>query len=253
MTDRFERSGLDSPELKYRRDQTRHPAGAPASAGGEFADEGRGRGKGGGGGGGTGSRRLGELSRGYESGREGPATVSSGKGDPGGVSYGTWQLATNRKRPEEFLETEGSRWAREFDRMRPGSPEFSERWRTIAMRDPAAFDAAQYEYIKRTHYDVAVQRIREKADVDVDTRSQTLRDVVWSTAVQHGPRKRFMPEAFNEVERRRGEDPYAYDSRVIERIYKLRGDDNPGTRRRFDKEVTAAGRMLDEERRRAGR
>ena len=123
-------------ERKYRADQAREPAGAPKGTGGEFADEGRG----GGGGRTGGGHRLGDLSRKYESGKDGPATVSTGKGDKGGVSYGTWQLATNMGQPAAFLESDGKRWAAEFGTLKPGSPEFSEKWRAIAKRQPAAFE-----------------------------------------------------------------------------------------------------------------
>jgi len=36
--------------------------------------------------------RLGDLSSKYETGGNGPTTVSSGKGDAGGVSYGSYQM-----------------------------------------------------------------------------------------------------------------------------------------------------------------
>ena len=66
-------------------------------------------------------QRIGGLSERYESGGRGPGTVSSGAGDPGGVSYGTYQLAGNMNRPQEFLANEGSRWAAEFGGARPGT------------------------------------------------------------------------------------------------------------------------------------
>src|ERR1043166_4761527 len=39
---------------------------------------------------------LGSLSAKYETGGRGPGVVSSGAGDYGGVSYGSYQMATNR-------------------------------------------------------------------------------------------------------------------------------------------------------------
>jgi hypothetical protein len=47
--------------------------------------------------------RLGQLSEKYESGGRGPATVSSGIGEPGGVSYGTYQLASKIGRADQFV------------------------------------------------------------------------------------------------------------------------------------------------------
>ena len=46
---------------------------------------------------------LGHLSEKYESSGRGPATVSTGEGDPGGVSYGSYQLASKIGRADEFV------------------------------------------------------------------------------------------------------------------------------------------------------
>jgi len=136
---------------------------------------------------GASSHPLGKLSEKFESGGRGPGTVSGGVGDFGGVSYGTYQLASKLKRPEEFLAREGARWAAEFKGARSGTPAFSAVWKAIAAREGPAFNAAQHEYIKRTHYDVQIDHVRSATGVDLDRRCDALRDAIWSTAVQHGP------------------------------------------------------------------
>src|ERR1044072_9394224 len=40
------------------------------------------------------AKELGSLSSKYETSGRGPGTVSTGSGDPGGVSYGSYQIAT---------------------------------------------------------------------------------------------------------------------------------------------------------------
>ncbi|MEN5059511.1 LysM peptidoglycan-binding domain-containing protein [Luteimonas sp. TWI1416] len=143
----------------------------------------------------AGDHRLGQLSEQYETGGRGPGTVSSGVGDPGGVSYGSYQLATNRGRPQEFLAEEGSRWAGAFGGAAPGTPAFSATWREIAAREPAAFADAQHAYIQRTHYDVQTEHVRTNTGLDVSDRSAAVQDAVWSTAVQHGPARRMRSPA----------------------------------------------------------
>ena len=130
---------------------------------------------------------LGSLSERFESGGRGPGTVSGGAGDFGGVSYGSYQLASKLKRPEQFLATEGARWAGEFGGAKSGTPAFSATWKAIAAREGPAFHAAQHAYIKRTHYDVQCAHVRAKTGVDLDSRCDAVRDAVWSTAVQQGP------------------------------------------------------------------
>ncbi|MEA3000869.1 MAG: hypothetical protein QOK17_2702 [Sphingomonadales bacterium] len=143
------------------------------------------------------SHQLGKLSEKFESGGRGPGTVSGGVGDAGGVSYGTYQLASKLKRPEEFLASEGARWAAEFKGARSGTPAFSAVWKAIAAREGPAFNSAQHAYIKRTHYDVQIDRVRAATGVDLDRRCDAIRDAVWSTAVQHGPTCNIVVRAMN--------------------------------------------------------
>jgi len=54
---------------------------------------------------------LGSLSAKYETSGRGPGTVSTGRGDAGGVSYGSYQLASKLGRPEELTGTNLDRWS----------------------------------------------------------------------------------------------------------------------------------------------
>src|SRR5580704_16014750 len=72
---------------------------------------------------------IGKLSEKYESGGRGPATVSTGKGDPGGVSYGTYQLASKVGRADDFVKRY---YAEEFKGLKGGTPEFTAKWKELA-------------------------------------------------------------------------------------------------------------------------
>jgi murein DD-endopeptidase MepM/ murein hydrolase activator NlpD len=135
----------------------------------------------------TGGHELGKLSAKFETGGRGAGTVSGGVGDPGGVSYGSYQLASKLKRPEEFLAADGGKCKAEFAGARSGTAAFSATWKAIALREPAAFQAAQHAFIKRTHYDVQVALVLAATGIDLDARGDAVRDAAWSTAVQHGP------------------------------------------------------------------
>ena len=77
------------------------------------------------------NHQLGDLSANEESGpRPMPGIVSTGRGDAGGVSYGPWQLATNRQQPQAFLASEEGRpWAQRFAAKIPGTDDFSKTWK----------------------------------------------------------------------------------------------------------------------------
>lgn len=127
---------------------------------------------------------LGKLSEKYESGGRGPGTVSSGKGDPGGVSYGTYQLASKVGRADEFVK---KYYPNEFKGLKGGTDEFTTKWKELADKDPKALHANEHAYIKETHYDPQAAKLAKELGLDLAKRSAALRDVVWSVAVQHGP------------------------------------------------------------------
>ena len=125
---------------------------------------------------------LGKTSERFESGGRGAGTVSSGRGDFGGASYGTYQLASRTGTLQKFLKE--SPYGKEFEGLTPGTPEFNAKWKQIAKTD-AGFGAAQHDFIKRTHFDPAMQRMKD-AGIDLSGRGKAVQDAVWSTAVQFG-------------------------------------------------------------------
>lgn len=129
---------------------------------------------------------LGSLSQQYESGRNGPGTVSTGKGDHGGVSYGLYQFASKFKKPEAFLQHEGQAWAAEFKGLTSGTAAFTTVWKEVARREPEAFAAAQHRYVERVYFRHNAALIKKRTGYDVLSRPRAVQNAVWSTAVQHG-------------------------------------------------------------------
>jgi hypothetical protein len=90
---------------------------------------------------------LGKTSATHETSGRGVETISTGKGDSGGVSYGAYQLSTNRKTVDEYLEQ--SAYKDHFSGLRPATDAFNTKWRELATSDPG-FAAEQHEFIRRT-------------------------------------------------------------------------------------------------------
>lgn len=179
---------------------------------------------------------LGALSAQYETGGRGPGTVSTGRGDIGGVSYGSYQLATAAGRPQQFLASEGARWAEAFAGQRAGTAAFSQTWREVAAREPEAFAEAQHAYIARTHYQPQAERVETRttvagvdggiavAGVALAQHSRALQNVAWSTAVQHGPNSNIVANAIRDVRAAGTADWDAgFDRAVIDAVYAERG------------------------------
>ena len=71
------------------------------------------------------AEELGALSAKYETGGRGPGTVSTGAGDPGGVSYGSYQMATKMGVPARFVTQPGFPWLQDFQNLVPGTAQFT--------------------------------------------------------------------------------------------------------------------------------
>ena len=204
---------------------------------------------------------LGALSAKYETGGRGPGVVSTGAGDPGGVSYGSYQMASKMGVVQKFVGQAGFPWAKDFQGLTAGTAPFTACWKRIAAEQTDDFQKAQHAFIKKTHYDLLAAKILADDKLDVNTRSAALRDVVWSTAVQHGPASSIVHRACASLSCPTS-DP-TYDKQLICAIYAERGRKKPdgnlayfsrsspsvqaGVARRFQNEQQDALAMLAKE------
>ena len=164
---------------------------------------------------------LGALSAKYETGGRGPGTVSTGAGDFGGVSYGSYQMASKMGVPTKFVTQPGFPWRKDFANLVAGTAAFTSVWKRIAAEQTTDFQRAQHEYIKKTHYDPLVAKILGDDNLDVNKRCRALQDVVWSTAVQHGPGTPIVHRACTSLTCKTTDANY--DELLIRAIYAERG------------------------------
>lgn len=151
---------------------------------------------------------LGGLSAKYESSGN-PGAI--GYDSTGGNSYGTYQLAHNNAK--KFVEQ--SPYAAEFKGIPFNSEAFKQKWREVAKQDPESFKEAQHDYIAQTHYEPQKQKLASLG-VDLDAYSPVLKDVIFSTGVQHGGNNNIIESAFKKL----GKD--ADEEDLIKEIYKER-------------------------------
>jgi len=124
--------------------------------------------------------KLGSTSEHYETGGRGAATVSTGNGDHGGVSYGAYQLSSRAGTLREYLQQ--SDYRDRFAGLTPATPAFNARWKELARTDPG-FAADQHEYIKTSHYEAERDRLKARG-IDLRDRGPAVQDALWSTSVQ---------------------------------------------------------------------
>lgn len=174
-----------------------------------------------------GTHVLGRLSAKFETGGRGPGTVSSGKGDKGGVSYGSYQMTSaGGGTVTRFVSQVDFPWRTDFDGLTAGTAAFTAKWKAIAAAEAERFHAVQHQYIKKTHYDLLVANVLDDG-LDIGTRSAALQDVIWSTAVQHGSNTNVVHRALESVQGRGvTTDSSSFDRALIKAIYAERGRRN---------------------------
>lgn len=129
--------------------------------------------------------KLGDTSEKFESARRGPGTISNGKGDNGGKSYGSFQLSLNTGTLNDFLESKShGLYATQFKDLELGSNQFDKKWKEIALADPQ-FKENQYLFIKDSHYERQMQNLQQNG-IELSKRGPAVQDMVWSTATQYG-------------------------------------------------------------------
>jgi hypothetical protein len=158
---------------------------------------------------------LGAVSAKYESGKGGAGTISSGVGDAGGKSYGTFQLASKTGTAQKFIDQ--SPYAKEFAGLNPGTSAFDAKWKEISGKDSAGFEQSQKDFIAKTHFEPA----KAAADkLGFKTSDRGVSEAIYSASVQHGGVNKIL-------EKTAKENPNfetMTSQQQIEALYKSRGE-----------------------------
>ena len=171
---------------------------------------------------------IASLSAKYESHGD-PGAVSSGSGDLGGVSYGSYQFASNVGAVDCFLEWAKdysndalANYARELRKFPVNSQEFKNLWKEIGDIDPNGFQELQDAYVMHHYYEAAASSLRDKY-FEINKHSIAMKAVLFSRSVQYGPGN--MVELFTIACNRLGYpnmsyiDDSAFDRKMISAIY----------------------------------
>ncbi|OPX50399.1 hypothetical protein [Clostridium thermobutyricum] len=140
------------------------------------------------------TRQITQLSAIFES-NNNPGSISTGKGDFGGKSYGAWQFSSNTGTLAEFInflkrenysfyfalvraeyKQKGIQYGNEFDNV----------WKSIANKYPNTFYNLQMEFIRENYYDKLVRMLRRDGGFSKMLSNLAVQNVLVSTAVQNG-------------------------------------------------------------------
>jgi hypothetical protein len=137
--------------------------------------------------------QVGALAARFESGKDGIAAI--GYDRHGGTSYGKYQLSSRAgsiRRFLDFLKKEEPEWAGRLERA--GAANTGSRsgrmpavWKQLAAEAPERFEDLQERFIRQSHFLPAVEAVAEKTGLAFNGMPAALQEVLFSTAVQHGP------------------------------------------------------------------
>ena len=137
------------------------------------------------------AQQLGFLSERYEASTSGSNAI--GYDAVGGTSYGKYQIASKTGTMAEFLGfLKNSGYSKAYEILNAALPSdtgsttgaFPTAWKKVVAQ--GLLGNAEHDFIKSTHYDVALRKIEDGSCVDLIKSSFALQNVLWSTAVQHG-------------------------------------------------------------------
>lgn len=133
------------------------------------------------------------LARKYESSGD-PASISSGEGDLGGVSYGMYQFASNLGIVDAFVDwlcgypkpelAEYGQALRSAGKV--NSKAFKAKWRELGTVDPGHFGQLQDEYVAKQYLYTVTDNL-EDDDYYLARHSTAMQAVAFSRSIQNGP------------------------------------------------------------------
>jgi len=175
------------------------------------------------------SMELWSLSAEYESGSNGPFAYNPND-NGAGPSYGSYQMNTDK-------------WCyKDFAKKHNISPWYA--WWKAKIAEVGwaeAFHKLEHQYIKETHFDVMMWKISVAWKENF---SLAFQNVIWSSAVQHGPHKSSIINAVNSSGVTPGD--IKSEAQLINMIYDIRWRLWPaGVHSRYNSERTRALQMLN--------
>lgn len=137
-----------------------------------------------------GATGLGSVSRQFES-VEGAGAVSTGKGDHGGASYGTYQLSSKMGQVQKFLK-ENEKYGKEFESLTAGTEDFNKKWKELG--GEKGFAEAQEAFAKKQYYDAQVQTLGDLGK-KLTGKGRGVQEALFSTGVQYGGSSKLIEKA----------------------------------------------------------
>jgi len=131
-------------------------------------------------------KKAGELAAKYENPSKGPGYISNGSswGDPGGDSYGSYQIETKKGTMRDYLST-NDKYTQTLNKYAINSIGFKNAWRKLAIEDPEGFEESQFQFLASKsggYYDA----LKYAEKLGWSTSNLAMQSAIFSTSNQSG-------------------------------------------------------------------
>ena len=106
---------------------------------------------------------------------------------------GQYQFSSKLRVVQDFIKKMG--YERTLGHLEVGSELFDKRWKELAILE--SFGKDQHDYIELTHYQPQMKYLKDNG-IDLTNRSRAVKDMVWSTSVQFGPKTALIKRALGD-------------------------------------------------------
>ena len=131
---------------------------------------------------------LGRDSCHWETSDKGPWMVSSGSGDLGGSSYGSYQLVTNKSITDSLWRFWKGYGYQAKTGVEPGAnANFKAAWLKEVNENPEQFVLNEHDFAMKEYYDPTRQQLVKKGIKDPDTRSRAIQELTFAWSNGLGP------------------------------------------------------------------
>lgn len=140
-------------------------------------------------------KKIGDYIAHEESGPEGILNVDYDS--TGGTSYGKWQLSSRNSYKDwiAHLEDKGGKYAEIARELKAAGPYDTgsrrgrsvEVYKRLARENPEIFEETQHETLMKIHYAQTLESLKSDKLRDMIKNDRALQEMMFSTAVQHGP------------------------------------------------------------------
>lgn len=176
------------------------------------------------------SRALGWLAAQFESGTKGIASI--GYDRHGGTSYGKYQISSRAGSMDafiRFLDRAAPEYAKRLSAAGPANTggkagAMPREWKKIASENPDGFEALQNRFVRDNNFLPALRKLTRNSSFDRDDMTGVVGEVLWSTAVQHGPTgaARIFRQALGKLGGENGFSDPEFQGDLIRTVYDLR-------------------------------